>query len=246
MSSLIDPQLGFLVDDLVVFKVDITVIGDLECISSPSTFHLGEEKKMSLGQSLCFLLNESRLSDVKLVVQDTVFFANKCILSSRSPVFKGMFCDSEMWESESGIITIVDISPAVMKEVLYFIYTDEIQDKVFFENLVEDILICSSKYQVMGLVGICEEIMIPKIELQTVIPLLIFSDIYGAFDLKEKAFQFIGQNASSILDSKDYGLLEGELLHETEFVLELSKRRKGCYKHFSESEKKIGSMCIIM
>lgn len=58
-----------------------------------------------------------------------VFPCHKLIMSARSPVFKAMFV-VQMKESKSGKVTIEDIKPEIMTEMLHFIYTGLVKDSV--------------------------------------------------------------------------------------------------------------------
>ena len=72
------------------------------------------------------LFLKSELSDVKIFCEDKIFDCHKTILCCQSEVFKGMLMNEKMVEAATGEIRIKDISAKTMKDLLYFIYYDDL------------------------------------------------------------------------------------------------------------------------
>ena len=72
------------------------------------------------------LFLKSELSDVKIFCEDKIFDCHKTILCCQSEVFKGMLMNEKMVEAVTGEIRIKDISAKTMKDLLYFIYHDDL------------------------------------------------------------------------------------------------------------------------
>ena len=72
------------------------------------------------------LFLKSELSDVKIFCEDKIFDCHKTILCCQSEVFKGMLMNEKMVEAATGEIRIKDISAKTMKDLLYFIYHDDL------------------------------------------------------------------------------------------------------------------------
>ena len=217
----------------MIFKVEITLIGDLENVSS-----LCDDASVTLRPTLEYHLNEllvtQKFCDVCLHVSDTCFYAHKCILAARSPVFCGMFMSS-MSESLSGIVSIEDVEPSVMKEVLHFIYTDTFSTPNALDLFTEELYLISSRYEILGLLSKCEDTFIQRIDMENVLNLLTIADVHGSRRIKEKLIQ-----------SKAFLELSGDLKVEVQNAINSAIRRSGGCRGSMESEKKFGSSCALM
>ena len=102
------------------------------------------------------------LSDVHIECQDQKFEAHQIILSASSPVFRSMF-QADMKEKKSQVVEIKDLEPAVMSEMLKFIYTRSCVATEENENpdldLVSDLLEASDKYQMVTLKNVCQSLL---------------------------------------------------------------------------------------
>ena len=102
------------------------------------------------------------LSDVHIECQDQKFEAHQIILSASSPVFRSMF-QADMKEKKSQVVEIKDLEPAVMSEMLKFIYTRSCVATEENENpdldMVSDILEASDKYQMVTLKNVCQSLL---------------------------------------------------------------------------------------
>ena len=102
------------------------------------------------------------LSDVHIECQDQKFEAHQIILSASSPVFRRMF-QADMKEKKSQVVEIKDLEPAVMSEMLKFIYTRSCVATEENENpdldMVSDILEASDKYQMVTLKNVCQSLL---------------------------------------------------------------------------------------
>ena len=82
----------FYVDDCVIFKVDITVFGDLEMCGFPVVSSGSSDQYSSLANSMYSLLLNDDSTDITLIVGEhkEKISAHRCILRARSPVFHAM------------------------------------------------------------------------------------------------------------------------------------------------------------
>merc|ERR1740128_1295403 len=100
------------------------------------------------------LFNDRELSDVDVECGGEVFNCHQLILSTRSDVFRAMF-QSNMKENRTKKVTIKDVDPDVLKEMLKFIYTGVTNEHVLKEKSGE-LLAAAEKYQIDCLKEICE------------------------------------------------------------------------------------------
>jgi hypothetical protein len=124
------------------------------------------------------------------------------ILILRSPVFSVML-SKNMLEKSTKEIHITDISYNVMKELIYYMYTDTCNNDAM-ENYTGDLLGVACKYQIIGLENICSNYLVNQLSINTAINTLILAELYDAKQLKKRCLYFISQHAKIIMQ------LEGE------------------------------------
>ena len=82
-------------------------------------------------------------ADVTITCGGKEFRAHKLILASQSPVFKKMF-EIDMKERRSGVIEVPDITPAVMSDLLAYLYTGTAPH---VDTLARELLNVANKYE---------------------------------------------------------------------------------------------------
>eukprot|EP01036_Dinobryon_divergens_P029825 gene29825-38980_t len=175
---------------------------------------------------------------------------HRCVLMARSPVFKAMLSHN-MMESLNGEIFIPDFSLTVVKIMLHFIYSGELPDPKVLEEHGEALLAVALKYQVAGLIQLCEAHFSAQLSEDNVVELLLLADGINSIRLKEKALQLIALHSSKIMQSKSFQLLQSssssscELLQEVHAVIDAANKRRGC-RGIVEKERRFNSACCIM
>ena len=79
------------------------------------------------GQDLWTAAVNAQLTDFVFQIGNVEFSVYKFVLAARSPVFRAMF-ESNMIESRTGRVQIVDSSPETFEQFLYFIYTGHLMN----------------------------------------------------------------------------------------------------------------------
>lgn len=261
-----EPENGFVIDDNITFKVEITVYGELEA-SAPVITTAFLNSAPTLSKNMKDLMNDEKHSDVTLLVysgnnpkpkrllktwttkpsfkipcnseskyDDADFssdtnittqmklLAHKCILVARSPVFEAMFT-SGMLEETSGTVVIDDIDGNVMKALLEFIYSDTIDPKLL-ESLAELLLMAAAKYQVLGLVSICESYLCIHITNDTALSLLkLADDVPECEKLKKSCLQYIALHPSDFNNQEEFENLDSKLLKEVQTIIDNSMKK---------------------
>ena len=91
--------------------------------SDNKTKHLASCASERLSRDMSNLYHFCTLSDVQLQARgEQCFRAHKAILATRSPVFAAMFSHG-MKETQSGLVDLSDVEPAVLDELLHFVYS---------------------------------------------------------------------------------------------------------------------------
>jgi len=79
-----------------------------------------------LKESLIRLKQDSKFSDVELVIGETTLRLHRCVLASRSIKFKMMF-DSQLEEGKSHVVRFDTEKPSLVIKLINWIYSSEIE-----------------------------------------------------------------------------------------------------------------------
>ena len=116
--------------DIQVGADDLDDLDDLNLVDD-----LASQLNMMSSDDLGSLLVDGHLSDFVLRVGDREFSVHRAILAARSPVFRNMFTSQSM-ESVADGITIEDMEPDAMKELLRCVYTDQVPVEFRYDMLI--------------------------------------------------------------------------------------------------------------
>lgn len=146
------------------------------------------------------LYYEDETKDVTIKVGGGELRAHKIILTSRSPVFRGMF-NARMKERNTGVVTIPEFSTKTFSILLEFIYTNSCSQ---LENVdVEETLRAADMYQVIGLKNLCGAELLKDIDIENALDILTLLDRYHVKVIKESAVAFIFDNKDAIFKDND-------------------------------------------
>ncbi|XP_064384850.1 TD and POZ domain-containing protein 2-like [Halichondria panicea] len=134
--------------------------------------------------------NDKDLNDVMLYFgkEKELVQASKFLLTARSPVFKIMF-EADMKEAAANEVTIDDITPAVGKEMIAYIYTDKAPK---IRSMAEKLWFAAEKYQLPGLKALCENEIVKQLDVDNAAHFFLFAGSYcGDGKFKEYVLSFI-------------------------------------------------------
>ena len=132
------------------------------------------------------------------------FFAHKDVLMARSPVFAKMF-EHDLQESTTSSITVSDIEPEVFKEVISFIYSNQVPN---LSTMAGPLLYAAEKYQLDGLKTKCEQFLSYNLQVGNAVQTLQLAQTYSASQLKENASRFIIEFINEVRESNDWGIVK--------------------------------------
>ena len=153
----------------------------------------------SLQQHLAELLRSGLGADVTFLVSGKSFAAHRHILAARSPVLMAEFF-GHMKETSSQRVEINDIDAVVFKPLLYFIYTDSVEEFDQLESdrqhealaiLAQHLLAAADKYGLDRLKEICEGRLSDGITVDTAATTLALAEQHNCPQLKVKCVEFI-------------------------------------------------------
>lgn len=209
-SELWEGPLNFFFDGhLKIFcQIKITFVPDMgewkeETEEEPKVIEI------NLKSDIQKMFNEGIFADFKIKTNEgKVFNVHKCFLATRSKVFEKML-SSDMKEVAEGVIEVSDLDYNTMKEVLRFIYCDEV------ENLDENarkLVYAAEKYELDGLKKICIESIVKKLTTKNVVQALIIADrISGGEKMYEKCLKFIETKYNMVSKTKDWAEMEKDV-----------------------------------
>lgn len=171
--------------------------------------------------------------------------AHRCLLMARSPVFRAML-GRDMQERRTGVVRIPDFEPEIVREFLLFLYTDNLSGKTVMQDHCVPLLSIAMKYEVRGLVKICEGYLASQISEDNVVRILLVADEYAAFGLKDDALNFIAHHSEAVYQQKDFQDLQGEVLAEATAVIEYAARKKTCMGAIIDKDRRFSGPCAIM
>ena len=137
----------------------------------------------NLTNDLGRLLVDDHLSDVFLCVGDRKFPVHRAILAARSPVFRAMFT-SDMKESVAEGISIEDMEPDVMEELLRCVYTNQVPVECGC-----DMLIAFDRFGLISLLNRCQDSV--TITVQNALEVFAVAEELNAKRLKWKIIKFL-------------------------------------------------------
>nr|XP_015914419.2 uncharacterized protein LOC107444719 [Parasteatoda tepidariorum] len=154
-----------------------------------------------LQQHLRNMLDEKHYADVKLRAGDEVIFAHKCLLASRSPVFKAML-DQEMPESKTNTIDIRDVEAKILKYFLEYIYTGTVND--LNDETALNLLVVADKYQVSPLTEKCSTFLKSVFSFDNILDILLVADMVNQEQLKVFSLEYIVENSTQVLSTVNW------------------------------------------
>lgn len=189
----------YVIDDQMKLTVEIEVFSDIV-----HNVQLDHEK---LGPCLSRVFSVDSPSsmlfhDVTFRFADSTstFVAHKCILASRSEVFRAML-SSGMQEEIKGEILVVDCEFDVMKALVHFLYADSLTGHEAVSK--EYLLAAAVKYAVPALVQLCDAALCSEISSGNAVHLLHLAQNFGAERLRKETLRYIATHCQCVADLLD-------------------------------------------
>ena len=180
-----------------------------------------------------FCQGDKLFSDVTITCGGKEFRAHKLILASQSPVFKKMF-EIDMRERRSGVIEVPDITPAVMSDLLAYLYTGTAPH---VDTLARELLNVANKYELPRLLSICETTLVSKITADSVLEILILAELHESITLKKACLSFIKCNFAHISKLDSWKDMKASASHH-DLVFEVLESNQQAYSIPSMPKKK--------
>jgi speckle-type POZ protein len=159
----------------------------------------------AIQNNLSKLMENELFADIKFVFKDDQVPAHSAIIGASSPVFVAMFEGGRFKEGQAKTVNIEDIDSQVFRKLLQFLYTGSSgSSKKDPCDALQALFLAADKYQVDALREICEECLICQLELENVLHLLTWAQLYGAEKLKETAVTYIVKQRNEVWQLKEW------------------------------------------
>ncbi|XP_069039717.1 kelch-like protein 17 isoform X3 [Lepisosteus oculatus] len=143
------------------------------------------------------------LCDIVLHVGTKEIKAHKVVLASCSPYFHAMFT-SEMSESRQTHVTLHDIDPQALEQLVQYAYTAEI---VVGEGNVQTLLPAASLLQLNGVRDACCKFLLSQLDPSNCLGIRGFADTHSCSDLLKSAHKYVLQHFVEVSKTEEFMLL---------------------------------------
>uniref|UniRef100_A0A2K6MUP0 Kelch like family member 17 n=1 Tax=Rhinopithecus bieti TaxID=61621 RepID=A0A2K6MUP0_RHIBE len=143
------------------------------------------------------------LCDIVLHVAAKEIRAHKVVLASCSPYFHAMFTN-EMSESRQTHVTLHDIDPQALDQLVQFAYTAEI---VVGEGNVQTLLPAASLLQLNGVRDACCKFLLSQLDPSNCLGIRGFADAHSCSDLLKAAHRYVLQHFVDVAKTEEFMLL---------------------------------------
>lgn len=125
---------------------------------------------------------------------------------------------------------------------------DEISCSEVLESRPDDLLMCACKYQVEGLVKLCESYLVDSLDADNCLSRLALADSLCLPHMRERALAAVVTGLGrDFAASREYGELPAELRLEVAQHVDKRGKRKGCGGLLQTSvEKRFANSCVIL
>lgn len=170
-------------------------------------------------RNLLNVLSDPKFCDSTIISGKQKFPAHKFILCARSTVFCDMF-QSESAKAKNSEIILDDIDPNVIKDMLNYMYYNEISLGLDARSTCK-MYSAASKYNLSGLKVKCTNRIKFTITDDSAGDILISADQWDDKELKELVYNFVCTHPLEIANSKEW---EEAMLKRSDLVLEIMKK----------------------
>jgi len=147
-------------------------------------------------------------SDISFIIGQKKIRAHRVILASRCPMFKAMFT-SGLQESREKEIPIENVSYETFKEMLVYLYTNEVKHINSFSAV--PLLICADMYLLDELKQYIECYLEDFLDMDTCCSFLQIADQYSCNRLRAISYEFIQKNIAKIANTEGFAGMSPQL-----------------------------------
>ena len=168
-------------------------------LSEPIEFADSDEK---FRQALRHLRTDNVLSDFTIECSSKKFPCHKAILANRSDVFARVFSSQDWIENKRNLFKINDHDPAIVEQMLEFVYTNKIPDA---SECSIELLLIADQFNLKDLVHLCESDISKTLSVDNAVKILNVADkVPEASRLQQLVLQFVAENILAVVGTEDW------------------------------------------
>lgn len=176
-------------------------------------------------QTLKDLLTDTRFSDFTIKSGNEKFSCHKAVLANRSDVFARFFSSGGWIESEKNTFRLDSHEPAIVKQMLEFIYTDKLPDGTACSL---ELMILADQFNLKDLIHLCEEELSKLVSRSNAIRILNIADkVAEAKRLKSYVVKVVAKNIFAFIGTEDWKAVVDPNPELLATIKKSSKVRKG-------------------
>jgi len=169
--------------------------------TTPLDIEMGPQEEEEPGLVGPELLQTGYQADVEVVCDERTFSCHKVILGSRSSVLRATL-EHDMKEKASGKITIKDIEPNIVEDMLTHMYGGgEIEN---LEEKADKLLVVADQYDLKKLKIRCEDLLAGSLDISTCLDCLVLADLHSTERLKPFVIKFIAENLREVANQDNW------------------------------------------
>ena len=141
-----------------------------------------------------------------------------------------------MRENSDNKVSMDDVTPDVVAEMLHFIYTGNVTNGFITAKVAFDLLATADKYQLDLLKNMCEDKLCSSLEISNSVEYLVLGELHNAENLRKMALGLVVNNMDLIVDSEVYMTL---MTKHADLALEITKalvQKAGTKRKFDKRE----------
>lgn len=182
----------------------------MDDVSVDRTFHQSTTYPIEAFQKMANYRNDSKFTDVVLVVGSKRIPAHKVIMSALCDYFHAMFSNN-LSESHQNTVTINNVDPDALEALVNYAYTAKLEIRV---DNVENLLASACLLQVDSVKDACCEFMKSQLHPSNCLGIRAFADAHGCDQLFQIANTYAKNNFKDISQNQEFFLLNVDQLHE--------------------------------
>lgn len=147
------------------------------------------------------LLNENKLIDCTLKVEDRSIPCHRLILAACSPYFRELFFSVDGKEVETKEVVLENIDPNVMELVVNYLYSAEID---IYDSNVQDILALANRFQIPSVFTVCVNYLQKKLTMKNCLAIYRLGLMMNCARLAMAARDYIADRFEAIAEDNDF------------------------------------------
>lgn len=147
------------------------------------------------------LLNENKLIDCILKVEDRSIPCHRLILAACSPYFREICFSEDGKEANKTEVVLENLDPNVMEVILNYMYSAEIDIN---DNNVQDILAVSNRFQIPSVFTVCVNYLQKKLSKKNCLAIYRLGLVLNSVRLAMAARDYIADRFESMATDEDF------------------------------------------